>query len=184
MPALPILFIGPVRAGKTTLARLLAAQLGLPQISLDEVRWKYYREIGYDEVRAKQIRADGGFLALVLYRQLFDPYSVERVVSDYTEAVIDFGAGVGPYESQEQLQRVRNLLKPIPNIFLLLPSTDVEKSLQILRERDINPAVDLKFDINAHFFHHPGYRILSKHVIYTKNNTPEQSCSEVLQMLT
>ena len=74
MPQTPILFIGPVRAGKSTLARLVAAELKLPHISLDDMRWKYYREIGYDDGFAKQIRSQGGFLALMFYRQLFDPY--------------------------------------------------------------------------------------------------------------
>jgi len=179
----PVLFIGPVRAGKTTLARLVSSQLGLPTISLDDLRWKYYSEIGYDENLAKQIRSEGGFLALLFYRQLFDPYSVERVLGDHPGAVIDFGAGVGPYENQQQLKRMRELFEPIPNTFLLLPSPDVEETLQILLERDINPPADLKFDINAHFLHHPGYRILAKHIIYNKDQTPELTCDEVIRLL-
>jgi ATPase subunit of ABC transporter with duplicated ATPase domains len=48
MPA-DIVLIGPVRAGKSTQGKLLAKRLGLPQVSLDEVRYGYYKEIGYDE---------------------------------------------------------------------------------------------------------------------------------------
>jgi hypothetical protein len=180
---LPILFIGPVRAGKTTLARLIATQLNFTHISLDDLRWKYYREVGYDDNLAKQIRAQGGFLALMFYRQLFDAYSAERVLGDYPDAVIDFGAGIGPFENQEHMEHIRTLFEPIPNIILLLPSPDIEESLRILRQRDINPLADLKFDINAHFINHPGYKLLAKHIIYTNNNTPEQSCAEVLQLL-
>ncbi len=179
----PILFIGPVRAGKSAVATLAATQLHLFHVSLDDLRWKYYSEIGYDETLAKQIRLQGGFLAIMFYRQLFDPYSVERVLTDYPDAVVDCGAGVGPFENQEQLQRIQSLLKPIPNIFLLLPSSNLEESLKILQEREINPPADLKFDINAHFLHHPGYGSLAKHIIYTKNKTPEQTCSEVLKLL-
>jgi hypothetical protein len=179
----PILFLGPVRAGTSTLANLVVVRLNLTHISLDHVRWKYYNEIGYDEDLAKQIRAQGGFLARMFYWQLFDVYSVERVLGDYPEAVIDFSAGAGPYESQEQFKRIRSLLEPIPNIFFLVPSPDLDESLSILRQRDVNPPVDLKFDINAHFLQHPGYGLLAKHVIYTKNNTPEKSASEVLALL-
>ena len=68
MTALPILFIGPVRAGKTTLARLVANQLNLQHVSLDDLRWSYFREIGYDDELAKQIRLQGGFLAVMYYR--------------------------------------------------------------------------------------------------------------------
>jgi adenylate kinase family enzyme len=49
MTITPILFIGPVRAGKSTVVHLVAARLKLPHISLDELRWSYYREIGYEE---------------------------------------------------------------------------------------------------------------------------------------
>jgi adenylate kinase family enzyme len=183
MTTLPILFLGPVRAGKTTLARLVASRLNFQHISLDEIRWKYYSEIGYDEDLAKQIRLKGGVLALMFYRQLFDSYSVERVLADYPEAVIDFGAGVGPFENQEQLNRIRSLFEPIPNVFLLLPSPDIVETLQILKQRDINPPSDLHFDINAHFIGHPGYSLLAKYIIYTKNKTPDQSSSEELKLL-
>ena len=183
MPKTPILFIGPVRAGKSTIARLVAARLKLTHVSLDDIRWQYYREIGYDDDLAKQIRLQGGFLALMFYRMLFDAYSVERVLVDYPAAVIDFGAGVGPFENQSQLTQIQSIFEPIPNTFLLLPSEDIEESLRILRERDPSPPADLHFDINAHFLQHPGYRRLAKHIIYTQNKTLEQSCSEVLQLV-
>ncbi len=179
----PILFIGPVRTGKSTLASLLASTLNLPHVSLDELRWDYYREIGYDDHLAKQIREQGGFLALVFYRQLFDPYSVEQVLGEYPEAVIDCGAGVGPYESHEQFNRVQALFEPVPNIFLLLPSPDMEETLSILRQRDHDPPIDLQFDINQHFLNHPGYRMLAKHTIFTKGKTPDQTCLEIISQL-
>lgn len=97
-----ILLLGPVRTGKSTLGRLLAQQLGMRNISLDEIRWRYYEEIGYNAEFARTIRQQGGLLALVVYWQLFDAYSVERVLAEYPNCVIDFGAGVGVYESQEQ----------------------------------------------------------------------------------
>ncbi len=62
-----IVLIGPVRAGKTTLGKLLAERLGVPQVSFDDERWRYYKEIGYDVELAREIRQRGGFLALVLY---------------------------------------------------------------------------------------------------------------------
>ena len=179
----PILLLGPVRTGKTTLAKLLASQLKFPHISLDQVRWRYYREIGYDADLANQIRTRDGFLALVFYRQLFDPYAVERVLTDYPQAVIDFGAGVGPYENREHFNRVQRLLEPIPNIFLILPSPDINESLTVLRQRDTQPPADLHFDINAHFLHHPGYQALAKHTIYNHARTPAQSSTEILELM-
>ena len=48
-----VVLIGPIAAGKSTLGTLLSAALGLPQCSMDDVRFRYYREIGY---RAQEIR--------------------------------------------------------------------------------------------------------------------------------
>jgi adenylate kinase family enzyme len=72
-----ILLIGPVRTGKSTLGKLLSEKLGQPCVSLDDLRWNYYREIGYDAALAKIIRQQGGLLALALYWQLFDAYAIE-----------------------------------------------------------------------------------------------------------
>jgi hypothetical protein len=119
----------------------------------------------------------------MFYRQLFDAHSTERVLSDYPEAVIDFGAGIGPFENLEHIKHIQTLFKPISNIYLVLPSPDVEESLRILRRRDANPPVDLTFDINEHFLQNPGYQLLAKHTIYTINKTPEQSCAEVIRLL-
>jgi adenylate kinase family enzyme len=95
-----ILLLGPPGTGKSTLGDLLAQQIGMPHISLDKIRWHYYEEIGYDAELARTIRRQGGFLALVLYWQLFDAYSVERVLAEHPDCVIDFGAGVGVYDSR------------------------------------------------------------------------------------
>ncbi|MGH2593737.1 MAG: shikimate kinase, partial [Anaerolineae bacterium] len=62
-----IILIGPSKSGKSTLGALLAAKLDLPQRSLDQLRWNYYKEIGYAEELSKELRRRGGFLARVLY---------------------------------------------------------------------------------------------------------------------
>jgi len=177
-----ILLLGPVRTGKTTLGGLLSEHLGLPQVSLDQIRWRYYSEIGYDVGLAQTIRQRGGFLALMLYWQLFDAYSVERVLAEHSNCVIDFGAGVGVYESQEQFARVKRTLAAYRNVFLILPSADRRESLQILRERDEEPPPDLNFDFNAHFLAHHGYYDLAKFTIYTKGRTPAESCAEIVAL--
>ena len=184
MISLPIVLVGPVRAGKTTLARLISERLQFPHVSLDQARWEYYREIGYNDELAKQIRISGSFLAVMFYRQLFDVYSVERVIRKHPNAVIDFGAGVGPYENLNQLKQVQELLAPILNIFLILPSPDPEETIRVLAQRDAQPPSDLTFDINRHFISHPGYRLLAKHVVYNQNQTPTQTCTDVLALLT
>ena len=178
-----IVLLGPVRAGKSTIGRLLAERLRVPQVSLDDLRWVYYKEIGYDARLAKQIRAAGGFLALMLYWQLFDAYSVERVLAEHDHCVFDFGAGVGISESQEQFARVRQALAPYRNVVLLLPTSDTDESLRILAERDTDPPVDLNFDFNAHFLHHHGYTDLAKFTVYTAGHSPQATCDEILRII-
>jgi shikimate kinase len=170
-----------VRAGKSTIGRLLADKLALPQVSLDNLRWKYYSEIGYDPDLAQEFRRQGGFLALVLYRSLFDAYAVERTLNDHSGCVFDFGAGI--FESLEDRNRVKQALKPYPNVFLLVPSPDLEISLRILADRDQTPPTDLTFDFNRHFLKHPTYYELAKFTVYTQDKTPEETCQEILDLL-
>jgi shikimate kinase len=178
-----IILIGPVRTGKSTLGKLLSEKLGLPQVSLDDLRWKYYREIGYDEDLAQEFRKQGGFLALVLYWSLFDAYAIERLLAEHRNCVFDFGAGAGLSESQENFTRVERALAPYPNVYLILPSEDEEESLQILKDRDTYPPTDLNFDFNRRFLEHGAYQSLAKHVIYTKGKTPEETRDQILELL-
>ena len=174
-----IVLIGPVRTGKSTLGRLLAERLGLPQVSLDVLREQYYQEIGFDPILAKEIRHKGGFLALVYYRELFAAYAVERMLSEHSHCVFDFGAGI--YESDEMFARVQKALADYANVVLVLPSPDIEESLRILPERDTNPPADLTFDINAHFLRHHTYYDLARITVYTRGKTPEETCQEILE---
>src|SRR3954470_18111710 len=97
-----IILIGPIRAGKSVIAELLATQLHLPRYSLDDERWKYYKEIGYDEAEASSIaKSRDGMVALLEYWKPFEAYSVERIVADHEGSVIDFGAGHSVYEDEE-----------------------------------------------------------------------------------
>ena len=51
-----IILIGPIGAGKSTLAALLAERLGVPRCGMDIERWPYMQEAGYDPAVADEIR--------------------------------------------------------------------------------------------------------------------------------
>jgi shikimate kinase len=174
-----IVLIGPVRSGKSTQGRLLAEKLGLPQVSLDVLRERYFQEIGFDALLAKEIRQKGGFLALMFYRELFAAHAVERLLAEHHDCVIDFGAGI--YESDEMFARVQKALADFSNVVLLLPSADIEESLRILAERDANPPADLTFDLTRRFLKHHTYYDLARLTVYTKGKTPEETCQEILE---
>lgn len=178
----PIILIGPIGAGKSTLGRLLAARLNLPQRSMDDLRFDYYKEIGYDEALAQQKQDSGGFWALYAYWKPFEAYAVERLLSEDPNCVVDFGAGHSVYEDDTLFARVQKVLAPVQNVILLLPSPDLDESIVLLNAgdeglRDMNP------NINEHFVRHPSNQLLAKFTIYTKGKTAEESCDEVLKLI-
>ncbi|HEY1016902.1 MAG TPA: hypothetical protein VGE07_29585, partial [Herpetosiphonaceae bacterium] len=63
-------------AGKSTIATLLAAQLALPHCALDDVRWDYYDELGYDHELSKRLADEQGPLALMAYWKPFEAHAV------------------------------------------------------------------------------------------------------------
>lgn len=177
-----IILIGPVRTGKTTIGRLLSEKLDLPQISFDALRWKYYAEIGYKPQLARTIRQQGGFLALVLYWQLFDAYAIERLLADHRHSIFDLGAGGGASESQESFARVQRALAYYSNVILILPSPDLEETLQILKSRDTQPPTDLNFDFNRYFLERGFYHRLAKFTVFTHGKSPGQTRDEILTL--
>ncbi len=158
---LEIILIGPIGTGKSTVGSLLADRLGLPQCSMDKLRWDYYKEIGYDEELVKYKRETEDFQGIQQYWQPFEAYAVERLLSEHSQCVIDFGAGHSVYEDAALFQRVQQALAPYPNVFLLLPSPDLDESVRILNERnDCMP--DGMRNINEHFVRHSSNYELAK----------------------
>lgn len=178
-----IILIGPPNTGKSTLGKLLAEALGVPQVSLDDLRWGYYKEIGYDETLAQRLRVEVGFAAKVWYWKQFDVYAVERVLADHQNCVIDFGAGHSIYESTEQMARAQRALAPYPNVVLILPSPDIDESRELLHARWPIPYDPNQFDFIDYFLRSPSNAALAKYVVYTKDRTPQQTRDEILSRL-
>jgi hypothetical protein len=175
-----IILIGPLGAGKSTVGALLADRLGLPAVSMDELRLDYYAEIGYDRALAAHKRATEGFWGMYRYWKPFEAHAVERILADHDEGVIDFGAGHSVYEDPLLFERVRRALLPYPNIVLLLPSPDPDESLRILAEREDGASLA---EINRHFLEHPSNARLARHTIYTHEHTPAEVCAAVMDRL-
>ncbi|HNB50535.1 MAG TPA: hypothetical protein PK530_01250 [Anaerolineales bacterium] len=178
-----IILIGPIGAGKTTIGELLAQKLGLPQISMDNVRFDYYQEIGYDRGWAEEKRKTNGIWGVYPYWKPFEAHAVERLLAEHHTCVIDLGAGHSVYEDPALFDRVQKAFAPYPNVILLLPTLDKDESIEILNERE--PFLrDITPNINAHFIHHPSNETLAKITIYTQDKTPEETCEEILRTIT
>ncbi|WP_199194367.1 hypothetical protein [Pleurocapsa sp. CCALA 161] len=93
-----VILIGPMNAGKSTIGKLLANYFGIPQCSMDDWRWQYYQEIGYNENLAKQKQQLEGFWGVQQYWKSFEAYAVERLLTDQHNCIIDFGAGHSVYD--------------------------------------------------------------------------------------
>lgn len=180
-----IILIGPPFAGKSTVGKLLAEKLALPQASLDDLRWAYFREIGYDEALAQELQEKGGFLSLVTYWCLFNTYAIERAITEHTNCVIDCGGGPIVFESSPQRDKIRTLFARYQNVVRLLPSPDVERSVKVLRERGSHLVGTNAqgFDWARFFVDHDDNYRLAKFHIYTDGKTPKQTRDEILKLI-
>jgi shikimate kinase len=190
MRSLTIILIGPLGAGKTSVGHLLAEKLDLPLCSVDNVRWAYYQKAGYDKTLASQITAsDQGIQGVLRYSKPFEAQMVEKVLADH-HGIIDFGASNSVYDDKDLFARIENALAPYPNVILLLPSPDMNESVEILKNRLTRKLTeagkeftDELFELNEYFVKHPSNHQLAKLVIYTKDKTPEIICDELVRKL-
>ena len=179
----PVL-IGPMAAGKSTLGRLLAQRLGWPRVALDDVRFAYYAELGYDPALADRLRREGGFLALARYWKPFEAHAVERALGAHRGCVFDFGAGHSVYDDPALFARAQRALAPFAHVVLLLPAPDPVESVRVLRERrGGRPAVHGGVDFDAYFVTRPSNRTLATHTLYTAGQTPEEACEALVRLV-
>jgi hypothetical protein len=197
---LEIILIGPVCTGKSTLAPLLAHRLAVPQVSLDQLSLSYLEELGGGEAALGSIQQElnRGQAALrnvqqgclATYRQ-FEPFfasAVERLLSQHFDRIIDLGAGHSHYQDQDLFQRVRQVLAPYHNIVLVLPSPDLDLSVQILKERSLSQRgydwIADGYDFIDHWVKDRCNHELTTLTVYTQDKTPQQTCDEILQCVT
>ena len=183
-----IVLIGPIGAGKSTVSRLLAEPTGWRRCALDDVRWAYYAERGYDRSYAQQMAvSDAGVLGEIRYTRPYEVHAIERVLAAHTPGILDFGASNSVFDEEPLLVRVERALAPFPHVVLLMPSADPDESIAILRERltamiragGEEPGDEL-WRVNEYFVRHPSNYRLATHVVYTGHSTPDVVCADVL----
>lgn len=186
-----IILIGPMCAGKSTIAPLLAERLGLSTRALDDLRWDYYDEIGFDHARAKAIvESEQGMLGVLAYSKPFEVHAVERALVDYPDCILDFGAGHSVQEDAALFARLENALAPYPHVILILPTADLDEATRLLNERfaalllrEVGVVDDKLLALNEHFVKHPSNHQLATMVVYTQGKTPDETCDEIVGRL-
>lgn len=185
-----IILIGPMGAGKSTVGTCLAKKLEMDYVALDELQWDYYAEIGFDIEDAKQIiDSEKGFAGFLEYIKPFEAHAVERVLAECRGCVLDFGAGHVVHRDPQLFARVNRVFTPQPNVILLLPSADLDESVDILNERilrridEIGEEYRWAIEENKHFVQHPSLHQLAKMTVYTKGKLPEETCAEIAQLI-
>ena len=174
-----IILIGPMKVGKSTVARLLAETLGLRRHGIDKLRWSYFAELGYDAGYASQLADGEGVNAVLAYWKPFEVHAVERHLAGVSDCVIDLGAGYSVQDNPALGSRIRLALAPYPNVVLLLPSPDRAESSAYLAER-VNTELRAA---NDHYLIEANNRELARFVVYTIGKTPEETCNEVMEKL-
>ena len=185
-----VILIGPMSAGKSTLAGMLAKKLGVPRIELDEVRQRFYGEIGYSEMYASDIVGKEGMQGLIEYWKPFEAHAVERALEEYRNCVIDFGAVHSVYEDEALFQRVQKVLQPHKFVIQLLPSPDLDRSVEIVNQRFSEMLIKVvgKVDpellaLNEHFVRHPSNNLLAKKTFYTEDRSAKKTCQAILDWI-
>ena len=172
-----IILIGPIGVGKTTQAKLLSHHLSLPRCSYDEVKGKCWKEQGLTKGDAEEIEREKGTYAMLSYMNEFKAETVASIVADHPGYVIDFGGGAQTFDEPHQVAKVVDAFEAVNNVFLLLPSPNVEESINAL------PGLKENLAINAYLIIHPTNAIYAKKTVFTLGKSSEQVMDEIIENL-
>lgn len=183
-----IILLGPMCAGKSTLAALLAEKLRMPRVEMDELRWEYFKDTNYSKDEARRIFHAEGNIGVLRYSKPFEAQMVEKVLQDHPNHVIDFGAGHSVFENKDDFARVQTALAAFEHVILVLPSPEADESIEVLNqrlaallEREGVKDTDEILALNEHFVRYPANAELAKKIIYTEGKTPQQCCDEIVE---
>jgi shikimate kinase len=178
----PIIFIGPIGAGKSTMAKMVAEELSVPSFSLDKEE-HLAAAVGFDVERYKELWKTKGLLEAYAYRRSFYDRLVALFLASHDHGVLDLGGGHPIVPDQAKQEVIKKALAPYEHIFLLMPTPDPDESIRILRKR--NQLADGQPDLNALYFQN-GNRVfweIAKFAVYTEGKTAEQTHLEVMRLL-
>jgi len=186
-PTLPIVLIGPMAAGKTTLSRALSSRLGLPYAPLDWVGFHAMVRDGLD-VRAYEAAPSWAEQHAIRLPHLIA--AAEGAVRDFPKFLLDFGAGHAHFDPPEEQARLAAVLGPLPNVFLILPTLDLDRAEAICLERDQarwakhgHDWEETRAPFHRTYVRSACFRQVAKHTILTEGREIQACVDEMLGLL-
>ncbi len=162
-----IILIGPSGAGKTAVADEIEIMTSLKRLRLDEVANRD-RDRGFKEK----------FRNVEEYNAYMIKTQIEMAEKAGIPGVVDFGGGHSVYDNKEIFDFVKKQMSKFKNVVLLLPSHDLEKSLQILASRSTGD-----YRPNKKFITSPCNKELATMIIYENGRNPRQIAEEILRII-
>lgn len=187
---LPIILIGPMYSGKSTIATLLSKELGIPEVPLDYIAGYYYTKAGIDFEKLGEAMRSEDFKDYIDYVRPYELEAALAVVKDFPNAVISFGAGHSYYTNSKERDRFVSL-REHATIILLLPSPDRETSKEVLdermrkdrEERESVKKLESRIRVNELFVDSKSNKRAANHVVYTKDKTTKEVAEEIIRLL-
>lgn len=166
-----VLLIGPMGSGKSSVSRKLQELTGMNRVSLDDD--KQLRKLYEHSREFKDFKE-------------FEFYLTSSVLTSLNEpAIIDFGGGHSVYENPIMFYEMKRLIKKFKNVFLMLPSRELDESLEILNDRlsSRKSNLDDSYFINKHFLESGCNYELASDIIYTKDMNIEEVANMILTQI-
>jgi shikimate kinase len=177
----PIILIGPMKTGKTTIGRRLASQLNCSFTSLDKLEFLYANAFGYDPTLAASIQSKQGDFAWYTYRRRFFADIVIQFLAEHRQGVLELGGGHPIAPDAAGQAKISQALKHFKRVILLMPDPDIQESLTLLKLRQkperLNP------DLNELFLMDNQFYKMAKYVIYTNGKSAAETSDEIIKTL-
>lgn len=174
-----IIIIGPIGVGKSTVAPEVARRTGKKHVDMDELRKEIYALTDFSKKLLNKAYSEGGIIGWWKYQKPFELFSVQTLLKQHTNAVIEFGGGQSVYTDETQAATFLNLIKDEPFVILMLPCEDSARSAKILGDRARNNDEKILNDI---FIASETNKKAAKYVVYTEGKTPEETIAEIVKI--
>lgn len=129
-----VVFIGPWCAGKSTWGERFAHVTGQQFLDLDSIAPRYGAELGWSVDHLIRRNREVGMLNSEKEWEDVRAHIVERVLQDYPDSAISFGASYTGYTDPTHYRRVARVLQD-HSVVLVSPNLDDSEASQICRQR-------------------------------------------------